>query len=162
MSDEIKALAQQVGTFLIDQQLKLITAESCTGGWVAQVVTSIAGSSNWFEGAFVTYSNAAKRSMLEVSAQSLVQFGAVSKAVVIEMADGALAHSEADLAVAISGIAGPEGGSAEKPVGTVWIAWQLHEHPTITCCFHFSGDREQVRKQAVVEALKGILQHFNS
>ncbi|MCX4025421.1 nicotinamide-nucleotide amidase [Endozoicomonas sp. SM1973] len=162
MSDAIKALAEQVGAFLINQQLKLITAESCTGGWVAQAVTAIAGSSSWFEGAFVTYSNEAKRSMLEVSQQSLIQFGAVSKAVVMEMVDGALAHSEADIAVAISGIAGPDGGSAEKPVGTVWVAWQLHEQPAISRCYHFSGDREQVREQAVVEALKGILEHFNN
>lgn len=160
MSNEIATLAKQVGVFLSSRELKLITAESCTGGWVAQAVTSVAGSSRWFEGAFVTYSNEAKRSMLEVTNQSLVQFGAVSKAVVIDMTEGALNHSEADLAVSISGIAGPDGGSAEKPVGTVWIAWQLHEQPAIASCFHFTGDREQVRKQAVIEALKGVLAHF--
>lgn len=135
----------------------LATAESCTGGWIAKVCTDLAGSSVWFERGFVTYSNEAKQDMLGVKAETLVQYGAVSEAVTAEMATGALRHSRAQLAVSVSGIAGPGGGSATKPVGMVCFGWAVQggEVRTETC--HFDGDREAVRLQAVEHALCGVL-----
>lgn len=135
----------------------LATAESCTGGWIAKVCTDLAGSSVWFERGFVTYSNEAKQDMLGVKAETLVQYGAVSEAVTAEMATGALRHSRAQLAVSVSGIAGPGGGSATKPVGMVCFGWAVQggEVRTETC--HFGGDREAVRLQAVEHALRGVL-----
>lgn len=136
----------------------MATAESCTGGWVAKVLTDIIGSSEWFDCSFVTYSNQAKQSMLGVKSQTLEMHGAVSEAVVREMVTGALARSRADLALSVSGIAGPGGGSPEKPVGTVWFAWQRAGMEAVTACRHFQGDREEVRHQAVVVALRGALE----
>jgi len=147
---------RQLGETLAQQDLMVATAESCTGGWVSQELTAVAGSSAWFERGFVTYSNAAKQEMLAVSADTLAKFGAVSEAVVREMALGALKHSRAQLAVAVSGVAGPGGGSAEKPVGTVCFAWAIQASEVISRSFHFEGDRQAVRQQAVVIAIQGL------
>jgi nicotinamide-nucleotide amidase len=136
----------------------LVTAESCTGGGVAHVVTSVPGSSSWFDRGFVTYSDRSKQEMLGVRRDTLDQFGAVSEEVVREMAEGALARSGAGVSVAISGIAGPDGGSPRKPVGTVWFAWVSPGHPTRCRSSHYAGDREMVRQQAVLAALQGILE----
>lgn len=140
------------------QRRVLASAESCTGGWLAKAITDIAGSSQWFDRGFVTYSNAAKTDQLGVSEKVLEQEGAVSEAAVREMALGALDKSQAHLAVAISGIAGPDGGSAEKPVGTVWMAWATITPSTmVTKLCHFEGNREAVRRAAVIAALEGIM-----
>ena len=152
----LETLAQQVGLALGERGWWLTTAESCTGGWVAQAITAIPGSSAWFERGFVTYTNLAKQEMLGVQADTLAKHGAVSAATVTEMAQGALRHSHAQLAVAISGIAGPGGGSPEKPVGTVWFAWGWAEGVQVRCQ-QLSGDRAAVREQAVVIALQGLL-----
>ncbi len=160
MDAALEQLSQQVGAALLKCGYRLACAESCTGGWVCEVVTATAGSSLWFDCGFVTYSNAAKESMLGVRAETLAQSGAVSAAVVSEMAMGALARSQAQVALAISGVAGPAtgtlGGSSDKPVGTVCFAWALAgEAKTETCCF--DGDRESVRRKSVVHALQGLL-----
>jgi nicotinamide-nucleotide amidase len=150
-------LAAQVGAALKSHGLKLATAESCTGGGVAQAVTSVAGSSAWFERGFVTYSNPSKQQMLGVSEATLAQYGAVSEAAVREMVAGALQHSEAQVALAVSGIAGPDGGTPDKPVGTVWFAWGLKNSVTFARVHHLAGDRAEVRAQSVRIALQGVL-----
>lgn len=150
-------IAKKVGMELKARDKTLATAESCTGGWIAQEVTAIAGSSQWFECGFVTYSNAAKQKMLGVEAAVIEAHGAVSEEVVRQMAEGALCKSGAGIAVAVSGVAGPDGGSPEKPVGTVWLAWAMHGKPTMTLENRFGGDRESVRRQSVDKALEGIL-----
>lgn len=155
---ELDALAHRVGVALAARGWRLATAESCTGGWIAEAVTAIGGSSAWFDRGFVTYSNEAKADMLGVSAQTLAAHGAVSEATVREMAEGALAHSLADVAVAVSGVAGPTGGTAAKPVGMVCIAWAARAAPTCSQTIHFAGDRAAVRRQTVMRALDGILQ----
>jgi nicotinamide-nucleotide amidase len=157
MNNELEQPARELAARLLDRKLKLAAAESCTGGWIAKVVTDIAGSSDWFERGFVTYSNAAKQEMLGVRAETLAAHGAVSEPVVREMVAGALAHSHADLALSVSGIAGPGGGAPEKPVGSVWFAWQRRGAEAVAVCHHFAGDREAVRRQAVLVALRGIL-----
>jgi nicotinamide-nucleotide amidase len=154
--DALETLAGRVGSLLLQQQRMLATAESCTGGWVAKCLTDIAGSSAWFERGFVTYSNRAKQEMLRVAAATLDTYGAVSEATVREMVYGALAHSAADVAVAVSGIAGPSGGSPEKPVGTVCFAWLVADREPRVETRHFHGDREAVRRQSVVRALEGL------
>jgi len=136
----------------------IATAESCTGGWVAKALTDVAGSSAWFERGFVTYSNAAKHEMLGVRAAVIEAQGAVSEAVVCEMVRGAIANSRADMALAVSGIAGPGGGTAEKPVGTVWFAWGRSGGTPVARMLHFDGGREQVRRQAALAAMQGALQ----
>jgi len=136
----------------------LATAESCTGGWVAQAVTSVAGSSAWFERGFVTYSNAAKHELLGVSTKTLKKFGAVSEETAREMARGALARSRARVALAVTGIAGPGGGSAAKPVGTVCFAWAARRSGVRSETRRFRGGREAVRRQSVVRALEGMLE----
>ncbi|RRJ85084.1 CinA family protein [Aestuariirhabdus litorea] len=156
-SQQMDTLAHRVGQALEASGAILATAESCTGGGVATAITEVAGSSNWFDAGFVTYSNAAKQRMLGVSEQTLAHAGAVSEAVVMEMTAGALERSGATVAVAVSGVAGPGGGSAEKPVGTVWVAWQQRGHPALARRFQFSGGRRSVREQTVVAALEGIL-----
>jgi nicotinamide-nucleotide amidase len=156
-SDTLTTLATLVGSKLKAKGLMLATAESCTGGWVAQAVTVIAGSSEWFERGFVTYSNAAKMEMLRVKADTLRTHGAVSEQTAGEMAAGALARSRAQVAVAITGIAGPDGGSAEKPVGTVCFAWAMKSGAVSAETRQFKGDRESVRRQSVLAALQGIL-----
>jgi len=157
-SDTLTALATLAGARLRARSLMLATAESCTGGWVAQAVTAIAGSSDWFERGFVTYSNAAKMEMLRVKADTLRAQGAVSEQTAGEMAAGALARSRAQAAVAITGVAGPGGGSAEKPVGTVCFAWALKGGPVRTATRRFDGDRDSVRRQSVIAALQGVLE----
>lgn len=153
----LERLAARVGAALQARGWRLATAESCTGGWVAQAVTAIPGSSSWFDRGFVTYSNEAKREMLGVQADTLAAFGAVSEATVREMAAGALTRSRAEVTVAISGIAGPAGGSADKPVGTVCFAWALAGRAAETATYHFDGDRRSIRAASVQLALQGLL-----
>ncbi len=153
----LAGLASEVGEALRVQGLMLATAESCTGGWIAKALTDIAGSSQWFERGFVTYSNTAKEEMLAVLPETLAQHGAVSEQTVREMAEGALVHSRAQLAVAVSGIAGPGGETPDKPVGTVCFAWTRTGRATLTSTEHFAGDREAVRRRAVEGALEGVL-----
>jgi nicotinamide-nucleotide amidase len=149
-------LAKRLGERLKAANAMLVTAESCTGGWAAQVVTSVAGSSAWFERGFVTYSNAAKQELLGVNAQTLRQHGAVSEETAREMARGALQRSRATVGLSITGVAGPSGGTREKPVGTVCFAWSRGGEVRSETR-HFSGDRESVRRQSVVLALEGVL-----
>jgi nicotinamide-nucleotide amidase len=157
MDDELRQLSESVGQALLERNLILATAESCTGGWVASVITATAGSSQWFERGFVTYSNVSKVDMLGVQPATLDREGAVSEATAGEMAAGALAHSRASIALAITGIAGPTGGSPGKPMGTVCFAWcRVGEAPVSETC-RFLGDRDQVRVQAVIHALRGLL-----
>lgn len=151
------SLARRVGAALKAQGLMLATAESCTGGWVAQIMTSVAGSSEWFERGFVTYSDVSKEEMLGVSSQTLKQHGAVSEATVREMAAGALARSRAQVAVAISGIAGPTGGTPVKPVGLVYLAWARAGGEMRADTRNFRGARNAVRRQSVAAALEGVL-----
>src|SRR5574340_117968 len=148
-------LAAQVGGLLKAHGLMLATAESCTGGGVAQAITDVAGSSAWFERGFITYSNLSKQQMLGVSEATLVQHGAVSEAAVREMVAGALARSAAQVALAVSGIAGPDGGTPDKPVGTVWFAWGLKNGVTHAQRRQLNGSRAEVRAQSVHIALQG-------
>jgi nicotinamide-nucleotide amidase len=150
-------LARDLGEALRRKRLKLALAESCTGGWAAKCVTDVAGSSQWFDRGFVTYSNRAKQDLLGVSAQSLLQFGAVSSQVVREMAEGALMRSAADVAVAVTGVAGPDGGTPDKPAGTVWFAWIARGEAAEVHCARFVGDRDAVRREAVALALRRLL-----
>ena len=153
---DLDALAAEVGRRLTAAKLMVSAAESCTGGWIARVLTDIPGSSGWFERGFVTYSNESKVSMLGVQPATLAAHGAVSEAVVREMAQGSARNSRAQVAVAVSGIAGPDGGSPEKPVGTVWIGWRWPDGRVDAHHHLFKGGREQVRRQAVVAALEGL------
>lgn len=157
MSDALQIIARQVADALLSHGQTLTTAESCTGGWIAKVLTDIAGSSVWFDRGFVTYSNEAKQEMLAVDGALLETQGAVSEPVVAAMVQGALAHSRASLAVSVSGVAGPGGGSDEKPVGTVWFGWQRQGCEPVTRRHQFPGDRDSVRRQAAVVALEGVL-----
>ena len=153
----LAALADKLAKALLARGFKLASAESCTGGWIAKLLTDIAGSSDWFERGFVTYSNAAKQDSLGVSAETLSLNGAVSEQTVREMAAGALRHSQADVTVAVSGIAGPKGGSADKPVGTVWFGWAWPNRSVTVRHCRFGGDRDTVRRAAVATALQGLL-----
>ena len=157
---ELMQLSEQVGQSLKARGATVTTAESCTGGWVAKVITDIAGSSAWFERGFVTYSNEAKAQMIGVREETLAQHGAVSEPVVVEMAIGALKAARADYAVSISGIAGPDGDSEENPVGTVWFAFATARGEGITRRECFSGDRDAVRRQATAYALQTLWQQF--
>lgn len=150
-------LAVQVGAMLKSCGMMLATAESCTGGGVAQAITEVAGSSAWFDRGFVTYTNLSKQQMLGVRECTLRQFGAVSEMTVREMVAGALQHSSAQVALAVSGIAGPDGGTAEKPVGTVWFAWGLRNGETRAQRYQLDGNRAEVRAQAVRIALQGVV-----
>lgn len=158
MAEKLDKLAVELGHRLLEAGLMLATAESCTGGWVSKVVTDIAGSSSWFDRGFVTYSNGAKQDLLGVSAASLERYGAVSDEVAREMACGALEHSLAGVAVAVTGIAGPDGGTEDKPVGTVCFAWALEGRETLTQRVQFAGNREEVRHQSVRLALERLLE----
>jgi nicotinamide-nucleotide amidase len=158
--DTLTTLATLVGTRLKQRGLMLATAESCTGGWVAQAVTAISGSSAWFERGFVTYSNEAKQELLGVRDETLGEFGAVSEETAREMAAGALARSRAQVTLAISGIAGPTGGTQDKPVGTVCFAWARKGADPESLTRHFSGERESVRRQSVITALQGLLEQL--
>jgi len=137
--------------------MKLAAAESCTGGWLAKIITDISGSSAWFVCSVVSYSNEAKQSLLGVSEDTLKEFGAVSGETVSEMSQGLFSNTEADVAVSVSGIAGPDGGSEDKPVGLVWLSWGERGKPLFTESFNFDGDREQVRMAALKQALNCLL-----
>lgn len=161
MSDaDLDDLARRVGEVLKSRERMMVTAESCTGGWISAAVTAIAGSSAWFERGFVTYTYISKREMLGVKAETLEAHGAVSEACVREMAAGALRNSHAQVAVAVSGTAGPSGGTPAKPVGTVCFGWALAGEAPSTETRHFEGDREAVRRQAVTHALEGVLRRL--
>lgn len=154
----MEKLSRTVGERLKSAGATLVTAESCTGGWVAQTLTSVAGSSDWFERGFVTYSDDAKREMLGVRPETLSRHGAVSEETAREMARGALERSRGTWALAVTGIAGPGGGSAAKPVGMVCFAWAGKSGGVRSETCSFRGDRESVRRQSVLRALEGVLQ----
>ena len=160
MDAELAALSQRVGQTLGEYKLTLATAESCTGGWVAEAVTDTAGSSGWFERGFITYSNQAKTDMLGVRTDTLIRFGAVSEETAQEMAAGAIAHSQAEWAISITGIAGPGGGSSAKPVGTVCFGWCRRGGTPGSETMLFEGERRSIRQQAVMHALEGLLQRL--
>ncbi|MEI7429689.1 MAG: CinA family protein [Betaproteobacteria bacterium] len=154
----LETMAARLGTLLLANGQKMAAAESCTGGWVAQCLPAIAGSSEWFERGFVTYSNEAKQEMLGVPLETLISHGAVSEPTAAAMACGALQHSHADWTLAITGVAGPAGGSTDKPVGTVCFAWAGPNARCETQRCHFNGSREEVRAQSVAYALTGLLE----
>jgi nicotinamide-nucleotide amidase len=161
LDTDLEALARRVAGALLASGLQLVTAESCTGGWVAKVCTDLPGSSRWFRGGLVAYSNELKRGLLGVRPETLASEGAVSEAVVKEMAIGALERLGGDVAVAVSGIAGPDGGTPDKPVGTVWVAWAFRDHAGSRVRAdesRFGGDRDRIRRLAVRRALAGLLE----
>jgi nicotinamide-nucleotide amidase len=153
---ELARLVENLAEKLAGSGRRMTSAESCTGGWIAKCCTDRPGSSDWFERGFVTYSNAAKHDSLGVDSQVLQFGGAVSEAVVLQMATGAVANSAADASVAVTGIAGPDGGSEDKPVGTVWFGWSVND-AVETECHVFPGSRDDVRRQTVAHALKGLI-----
>ena len=153
---ELKALAEQVAEGALQRRLMVVTAESCTGGWIAKTLTDLPGSSAWFGAGVVTYSYEAKEALLGVNPRTLEHAGAVSEETVLEMVSGALARFGAGVAVAVTGIAGPSGGTPDKPVGTVWIGWKRRGGYGHAQLFHFPGDREAVRRQTVAAALIGV------
>ena len=155
--DDVTELARTLGRMARRRGVDIATAESCTGGGVATAITRIAGSAKYFDRGFVTYTNLAKKQMLGVTQRSLGNYGAVSEQVAAEMARGALRHSKAHVSVAITGIAGPTGGSRSKPVGLVWFAWAARRGQVQTRCFRFRGDRTEVRLQSVAVALQGLI-----
>ena len=157
MDKEIYDLSERLGMALKAQGMLMATAESCTGGWISQAVTMVPGSSNWFDCGFVTYTNRSKQEVLGVRGTTLEADGAVAEMVVREMAEGALQRSGAHYSVAVSGVAGPDGGSASKPVGTVWLAIADRQGNTQAWCLHLQGDRDQVRRQTVLAALRALL-----
>lgn len=160
-NDELHILATKLGAALKESGYILALAESCTGGMVSQYVTAIAGSSAWFDRGFVTYSNQAKVEMLGVSSQTIEKYGAVSEQTAREMALGAINNSQAQIAGSITGIAGPDGGTLEKPVGTVCFAWAEKNTSISTTILHFSGTREEIRQQATIAMITGLLDRLN-
>ncbi|MCK9488859.1 MAG: CinA family protein [Xanthomonadales bacterium] len=160
--DSLQHLARTLANALLARKLHLATAESCTGGWIGQVLTALPGSSAWFEGGVVSYSNAAKQSLLGVRERTLVEEGAVSGTCAQEMAAGAGQRFGTGVAVAVTGIAGPDGGSLDKPVGTVWIGWQLPGQSAQATRFLFAGDRQAVRRQTVAAALSGLVERLEA
>lgn len=154
---ELKDLAEQLGMCMTAKGLKLASAESCTGGWLAKIITDIPGSSAWFTGSVVCYSNESKHSLLGVDENTLSEFGAVSGETVLELSDGLFSHTDADIAVSVSGIAGPDGGSDDKPVGLVWLSWGKRDKSVHAKPYNFDGDREDVRKQSIKQALNNLL-----
>lgn len=155
-------LADKLGKTLLKRKLRCAVAESCTGGSLAAAITDIPGCSQWFDRGYVTYTNNAKEEVLSVSRQVISSMGAVSEATVRAMAEGTIATSDAHVSVAISGIAGPGGGSPEKPVGTVWVAWAGNLQPTYAQCYFFEGDRAAIRQQAVHVALEGLIKRCDT
>jgi len=156
-SDEaLRNVAEAIGRRLCDSRDSLVAAESCTGGWIAKTVTDIAGSSDWFDCGMVAYSYEAKQALLGVRPETLELHGAVSRETAVEMVSGALVNSGATVAVAVTGIAGPGGGSDDKPVGTVWVGWKRRGGYARAELFHFEGDRDHVRRQTVAAALRGL------
>lgn len=163
MSETLSMLASEVGTLLKKHQIRLITAESCTGGGLSYWLTSIPGSSSWFECGLVTYSNNAKMSLLGVKAETLETYGAVSAETAREMAEGALQHhTNTALSISITGIAGPDGGTPNKPVGTVWIGLASPPMPTQTFANLFTGDRDQIRLATIRQSLQALLAHLQT
>jgi nicotinamide-nucleotide amidase len=156
MDNELLELAEKLGQSLKAKGKKIATAESCTGGGIAQIITEVPASSAWFDRGFVTYSNSAKVQMLGVRQETLEKYGAVSAETAKEMVTGALAHSEADIAIAVTGIAGPEGGSPDKPVGMVFIAWAWKNGNYKVEKMQFSGNRHRIREQTVKMAIERI------
>ena len=156
--DELRQLAAEVGEKLIARGWMLATAESCTGGWVGQLLTSLPGSSHWYERGFITYANAAKIEMLGVPADLIETLGAVSEETAAAMAAGALKHSHAHASLAISGIAGPGGGTPQKPVGLVCYGWALADGSVMSSTCRLDGDREEIRSRAVAAALRGLIE----
>ena len=154
--EQLQRTAEATGASLLKSRLTLVTAESCTGGWIAKAVTDVAGSSAWFDCGMAAYSYEAKQAMLGVRPETLEQYGAVSRETVLEMVSGALVHSGGGIAVAVTGIAGPGGGTTDKPVGTVWIAWKRRGGYPSAEMFQFEGDRDAVRRQTVAAALEGL------
>jgi nicotinamide-nucleotide amidase len=154
---ELHDLAEHLGRALRAQHQSLVTAESCTGGWIAKMVTDIPGCSDWFDSGMAAYSYEAKQALLGVRPETLMEHGAVSQETCIEMVSGALIHSGATIAVAVTGIAGPTGGTPDKPVGTVWIGWKRRGGYPHAELFHFSGDRDAIRRQTVATAINGLL-----
>ena len=155
---ELYELAKQSVKYFLNEHKWLATAESCTGGWLGKVLTDVAGSSAWYDRGFITYTNQAKHDLLDVGSELLAEFGAVSEETAMAMAQGALENSLADHAIAITGIAGPAGGTEEKPVGLVWFAWAERKNSSIRAeSVTFEGDREAIRRQAVRFALKNIV-----
>jgi nicotinamide-nucleotide amidase len=152
----LRRLAETLGARMRASRHRLVTAESCTGGWIAKTVTDIAGSSDWFDCGLAAYSYEAKQALLGVRPETLEKSGAVSRETVLEMVSGALVHSGATLAVAVTGIAGPGGGTPDKPVGSVWIAWKARGGYADAQLFQFDGDRESVRRQTVAASLQGL------
>lgn len=153
---DLHRLAAQVGEELHAASQTLVTAESCTGGWIAKTITDVPGCSSWFDCGLAAYSYEAKQALLGVRPETLIRHGAVSEETVLEMVSGALIHSGASVGVAVTGIAGPTGGTPEKPVGTVWIAWKRRGGYPVMHSFHFAGDRDAVRRQTVAAALVGL------
>ena len=162
MNDTIDHLVQQLSELLIERGWMIATVESCTGGMISESITRVPGSSDWFERGFVTYSNDAKQELVGVNSETLRDHGAVSSAVAREMAAGGIQSSRADLAVSVTGVAGPDGGSEEKPVGTVWIAWADRNGKVIDQGYLFSGDRQQVRMVSAQSAFAGAIKFLNS
>ena len=152
----LRRLAETLGARMRASRHRLVTAESCTGGWIAKTVTDIAGSSDWFDCGLAAYSYEAKQALLGVRPETLEKSGAVSRETVLEMVSGALVHSGATLAVVVTGIAGPGGGTPDKPVGSVWIAWKARGGYADAQLFQFDGDRESVRRQTVAASLQGL------
>jgi nicotinamide-nucleotide amidase len=154
---ELCLQAERLGEQLLKRQFMLVTAESCTGGWVGKIITDISGSSHWYDRGFITYTNQAKQDLLGVPAEILQAHGAVSEATARAMVEGALIHSQADVALGITGIAGPGGGSIDKPVGMVCFAWASRAGDVVSEKQSFQGSREAVRRQAVMHALQGVV-----
>lgn len=155
-SPELKALSQEVGALLLAKKHVLTLAESCTGGLISALITNTAGSSAWFDSGWVSYSNQAKQDLLKVKEITLSQYGAVSEKVAMEMAIGALQQGRATIAASVTGIAGPEGGTPAKPVGTVCFAWTSNDLPSISKTYLFQGNREQIREQSTIALLFGL------
>ena len=160
MDNTLYSLSEQIGTCLLQRNHELVTVESCTGGWISKCITDVAGSSQWFGQGFITYSNRSKQHLLGVQQSVLDTYGAVSENVVRAMAAGALTRTAANVALAVSGVAGPTGGSDDKPVGTVWLGWQIRACSFHSQCVRLDGDREAVRREAVRLALSGLLRIY--
>ena len=158
MSEDISTLASRLARRLVRAGATLSAAESCTGGWIAQTATAISGSSRWFDRGFVTYSNRAKIEMLGVAPATIGEYGAVSGETAEEMVRGALAAAQVEIAVAVTGVAGPDGGTPQKPVGMVWFGWGTKNTEPVTKKLYFAGDRESIRAQTVSVAIDGLLE----
>jgi nicotinamide-nucleotide amidase len=160
MENDLFILAERLGLGLKTRGYRIATAESCTGGWIAQALTEVPGSSAWFDRGFVTYSNLSKTQMLGVDQQTLAKYGAVSLPVAQQMLAGVLVNSETEIAIAVTGIAGPDGGTMEKPVGTVYVGWQFKNDLPEVEKLQLSGDRHQIRKETVKKAILGVLERL--